>query len=172
MGQCASYIGGSCPIPKTRPRPPSQAAVAVMASSDAPPKRKRDADSLEPPASTLGARAAQVMEEHMQDEQSGPSNRSGGVLPNDHTKQLCSQPALKRHRVVCFVCERSWNTTSATKNFHCSACGEGPLCKYHRQRGHEPTCMKCFESLVSRCPAQLISAHPGYWRLATAPAPS
>ena len=63
------------------PAPPSQAAVAVMVRSDAPPTRKRSADELKPPASTSGAGAVQVMEENKQEEQDVPSNRSGGVPP-------------------------------------------------------------------------------------------
>ena len=56
-----------------------------MASSDVPPNSKRSADYLESPASTSKARAVHVMEVNQQDEQGGPSNRSGCVLANDQT---------------------------------------------------------------------------------------
>ena len=143
------------------PAPPSQAAVAVMANSDARPCRKRKADAVE-------ALAVQVMEENKQDEQGGPSNRSGGVLANDETTKpwTWNVPPEKTRRAICVVCKRFWMSRACFGNIACLECGTGPLCTNHRLKGFAPLCKRCFKSAVPQCSWLWAGAPPGFWTVA------
>ena len=67
----------------------------MLASGGARPNMKRSADELGPPTSTSAADAVHGAEEGTKQGQDGPSNRSGGGLPDE---SVCGRDKSKKHR--------------------------------------------------------------------------
>ena len=67
----------------------------MIASGGARPSMKRSANESEPPTSTSAADAVQGMGEGTKQGQDGPSNRSGGGLPDE---SVCGRDKSKKHR--------------------------------------------------------------------------